>query len=216
MFRLQFDLFYCGSRTPPHSAMATRCAGNSSNVTSDAFFGDGAHLTSDTAASDGAHLTSAAALQLVELSQPVFNPHSEDEENTAEEVNFANFSRSWAKMTLEEQMTESGPNLPEDEVLETPMLGESDKTHRRGSGCTNPGQRKRRAWAKQKKLEQIAQGEHEALLPTTADQPSTYSANPHNASQLSRDSGHSHPADDAEEHSVPPGIARRTWSKVSM
>ena len=141
VIRLQFDLFYCRSRTPPHSAMATRCAGNSSNLTSDALSGDGAHLTSDTVASDGAHLTSAAALQLVELSQPVFNPHSEDEENTADEVNFANFNRSWAEMTLEEQKTESGANLPEDEVQETPMLGENDKTHRRGSGCTNPGQK---------------------------------------------------------------------------
>ena len=216
VIRLQFDLFYCRSRTPPHSAMATRCAGNSSNLTSDALSGDGAHLTSDTAASEGAHLTSAAALQLVELSQPVFNPHSEDEENTADEVNFANFNRSWAEMTLEEQKTESRPNLPEDEVLETPMLGENVKTHRRGSGCTNPGQKKRRAWAKQKKLERIAQGEQADLLPTIsrsggdshpADQPSTYSAISHNASQLSRDSGDSHPADDAEEHSVPPAIA---------
>ena len=76
--------------------------------------------------------------------------------------------------------------------------------------------KKRRAWAKQKKLEQIAQGEQAALLPTisrsggdshSADQPSTYSAISHNASQLSPDSGDSHPADDAEEHSVPPAIA---------
>ena len=58
-------------------------------------------------------------------------------------LTFANFNRSWAEMTLEEQKTESGPNLPEDEVLETPMLGENDKTHRRGSGCTNPGEKKK-------------------------------------------------------------------------
>ena len=37
--------------------MATRCVGNSSDLTSDALPGDGAHLTSDTAASDGSHFT---------------------------------------------------------------------------------------------------------------------------------------------------------------
>ena len=117
-------------------------------------------------------------------------------------------------MTLEEQKTESGPNLPEDEVLETPMLGENDKTHRRGSGCTNPGQKKRRAWAKQKKLERIAQGEQADLLPTIsrsggdshpADQPSTYSAIP-------RDSGDSHPTDDGQEHGAPPVITSASAS----
>ena len=37
--------------------MARRCAGNSSDLTSDALLGDGAPLTIETAASDGSHLT---------------------------------------------------------------------------------------------------------------------------------------------------------------
>ena len=82
MLRLQFDLFYCRSRTPPHSAMATRCAGNSSNLTSDALSGDGAHLTSDTAASEGAHAQPLAMLPaLPSSSLPSGDLHPADSPN---------------------------------------------------------------------------------------------------------------------------------------
>ena len=82
VIRLQFDLFYCRSRTPPHSAMATRCAGNSSNLTSDALSGDGAHLTSDTAASEGAHAQPLAMLPaLPSSSLPSGDLHPADSPN---------------------------------------------------------------------------------------------------------------------------------------